>query len=118
MKERNLYLIAFLRASADAADEGQLGVEHAKLLVNGDLMREAAAALEANLPAEYADFKDPADELHYNIVRAEQHARQAHDLLYLENGPKRSIWVKMALGRAQSILMSIYQQELRKRSLL
>lgn len=116
MKERNLYLISFLRACASAADEGNLGVEHGKLLANGELLRESAAALETLLPPEYADFKDPTDELHYNLVRAEQHARQAHDLLYLENGPKRSVWYKTSLGRAQSILMTLWKRELRWRS--
>lgn len=76
-----------------------------------------AKALEARLAeAEGRDFKDATDELHYNLVRAEQHSRQAHDLLYLENGPKRSVWYKMALGRAQSILMTLWQRELRWKS--
>lgn len=57
----------------------------------------------------------PEDQFHFHLVRAEQHARQAHDLLYKPDGPKRSIWVKMAVGRAQSILMSLWHQELRKR---
>jgi hypothetical protein len=40
------YLVSFLRACAVAADQGELGVDQGKLLVNGDLMREAADALE------------------------------------------------------------------------
>lgn len=60
------------------------------------------------------EFIDSVDELHYNLVRAERHAQQALDLLYKQDGPKRSIWFKMAVGRAQSILMSLYMQELRR----
>lgn len=59
-------------------------------------------------------FEDTTDELCFNLVRAEQHSRQAHDLLYMGDGPKRSVWYKMALGRAQSLLMNLYMQELRR----
>lgn len=59
-------------------------------------------------------FKNTTDELQFHLVRAEHHARQAHDLLYESRGPKRSIWFKMAAGRAQSILMSLYVQERRR----
>lgn len=114
MPERQEYLISFLRGCAHAADEGQLGIDQDHLLLNGDLMHEAADEFERLLPEREA-FKDPIDELHFNLVRAEQHARQAHDLLYKTEGPKRSIWFKMAVGRAQSILMSLYNQELGRR---
>lgn len=114
MEDRQAYLIRFLRGCAQAADAKELGITQGQLLVNGDLMREAADEFEKLLPAE-ANFKDTTDELHFNLHRAEQHARQAHDLLYLEEGPKRSIWFKMAVGRAQSILMSLYVQELRRK---
>lgn len=109
--EREDYLLSFLRGCAHAADEGELGVDQGALLVNGDLMNEAADVFEKLLP-ERAAFKDAIDELHYNLVRAEQHARQAYDLLYRPSAPKRSVWFKMAMGRAQSILMSLYMQEL------
>lgn len=59
-------------------------------------------------------FKNATDELQFHLVQAEHHARQAHDLLYEPRGPKRSIWFKMATGRAQSILMSLYVQERRR----
>jgi hypothetical protein len=114
MEDRNAYLIRFLRGCAQGADNGQIGIDQMRLLVNGDLMREAADEFEKLLPAEES-FKDTTDELRFNLVRAEQHARQAHDLLYLQDGPKRSVWVKMTLGRAQSILMSLYKQELARR---
>lgn len=113
--EREDYLLSFLRGCAHAADEGQLGVDQGALLVNGDLMNEAADMFEKMLP-ERGDFRDVEDELQYNLVRAEQHARQAHDLLYRPCGLKRSVWFKMAIGRAQSILMSLYKQELGRRS--
>jgi hypothetical protein len=105
MEDRNAFLIRYLRSCATA---------ETPLQVDTDLMREAADEFEKLLPAEES-FKDTTDELHFNIVRAEQHARQAHDLLYLQDGPKRSVWFKMALGRAQSILMSLYKQELARR---
>ena len=38
-------LIAFLRGCAQAADDNQLGVDQGRLLVNGDLMRQAADLL-------------------------------------------------------------------------
>jgi hypothetical protein len=109
---REEYLISFLRGCAEAADRGELGVNLGRLLVNGDLMREAADEFERLLP-DREEFKDLTEELHYNLVRAEQHARQAHDMLY-KKGPDRSIWFRMALGRAQSILMSLYVQERRR----
>jgi hypothetical protein len=60
-------------------------------------------------------FESKLDEYHYNLVRAEQHSQQALNVLYSRDGPKRSLWVRMALGRAQSILMSLWVQELRKK---
>lgn len=113
MEDRSEYLINFLRGCAHAADEGWLGVDQDQLLVNGDLMNEAADEFEKLLPKKKT-FKDATDELQFNLVRAEQHARQAHDLLY-NSDLVRSIWFKMAVGRAQSILMSLYKQELGRR---
>jgi hypothetical protein len=57
------------------------------------------------------------DEYHFNLEQAEQHARKAHDLLYYASDGfvRRSLWVRMALGRAQSILMSLWTQELRRK---
>lgn len=114
MEDRQTYLIRFLRGCAEAADNGQLGVDQDQLLVNGQLMREAADEFEKLLP-EQATFKDPTEELQFNLARAELHARQAHDMLYLQDGPKRSFWFKSAMGRAQSILMSLHVRELGRR---
>lgn len=114
MVDRQEYLIRFLRGCAEAADRDELGVMQGRLLVNGDLIREAADEFERLLP-DREDFKSQTDELHFNLVRAEQHARQAHDMLYSGAGPKRSLWFRMALGRAQNILMSLYKQELSRR---
>lgn len=50
-ESRQVYLIRFLRGCAGAADDGQLGVELGKLMVNGDLMREAADEFEKLLKA-------------------------------------------------------------------
>ena len=112
MEDREEYLILFLRGCAQAADEGKLGVEHQRLMVNGDLMREAADRFEKTLPPKFKSF---ADELAYYLQQAEQYARKAHDLLYT-GGQTRSIWFKMAAGRAQSILMSLYTQEIRRKN--
>jgi hypothetical protein len=60
-------------------------------------------------------FKDSTDELHFHLVRAERHAQTALDLLYKPDGAKRSMWFSMALGRAQSILMSLYVRDLKTR---
>jgi hypothetical protein len=46
VQERGAYLVRFLRGCAGAADHKELGVDLGKLMVNGDLMREAADLLE------------------------------------------------------------------------
>lgn len=84
-------------------------------LPNGELKAVTLEEFETGFFKE-TEFKSLDDELQYNLVRAEQHARQAHDLLYTGDGPKRSFWYKSALGRAQSILMSLYKRELRWRA--
>lgn len=50
----------------------------------------------------------------YNLVRGQMHAQQALDICYKTDGCKRSLWFKMLLGRAQSILMSLTVRELGK----
>lgn len=112
-ERRQEYLISFLRGCAHAADEGQLQVEQDRLLINGDLMHEAADEFE-KLLGKKKPFKSSSEELQFNLLRAEQYARQAHDLLYT-TGLMRSVWFKMALGRAQSIIMSLYNQEMRRK---
>lgn len=52
-----MYLIRFLRGCADAADKKQLHVDLGLLLVNGDLMREAADEFEDMLE-EVSERKD------------------------------------------------------------
>lgn len=54
---------------------------------------------------------EPDELLRYHLKQAEYHARGAHNLLYKPNGPKRSVFFKMAVGRAQSILMSLHVRE-------
>lgn len=59
-------------------------------------------------------YKDATDELHFHLSRAHQHAHQAMDVCYrLENPSKRSVWFRMTLGRAQSILISLYVRDLK-----
>lgn len=64
-------------------------------------------------PEEQEDLSE--DELLvFNLVRAQQHAQQALDLSYGDGRSKRSLWYRMCLGRAQSILMSLTVRELGK----
>lgn len=58
--------------------------------------------------------ESPEEELRLNLASAEKHTQRALDLLYEQKGPKRSFWYRATLGRAQSILMSLYMQELRR----
>lgn len=112
--EREEYLVSFLRGCAHAAEEGQLGVDQGVLLVNGDLMNEAADVLEKLLP-ERTVFRDAVDELQWNIIRAEQHTKQAHAVVCRIGAPKRSLFFKTGLARAQSMLSSLFMQEMGKR---
>lgn len=50
-----------------------------------------------------------------NLNAAHIHAQRALDALYTPLGPKRSIWYRMALGRAQTLLISLYVQELKRK---
>lgn len=59
---------------------------------------------------------DPEEEIYLVYLQeAERNAQKALDQLYKTDGPKRSLWVRMAIARAQSILMTLLQQELRWR---
>lgn len=60
-------------------------------------------------------FKSFSEELQFHLVRAEWHARHAHDMLYVRGGRRRSYWFASALGRAQSILMGLAKQELARK---
>lgn len=116
MQSREAYLIKFLRGCADAADRGELGIGLRQVLLNGDLMREAADEFERRVTDEAVPFKSFSDELMYNLVRAELHARQAHNMLYTRGWAKdgshrRSIWYKTVLSRAQKILEGLYKEE-------
>lgn len=42
---------------------------------------------------------------------AHVYAQKALDALYSPDGPKRSIWYRMKLGRAQSALISLHNKE-------
>jgi hypothetical protein len=50
-----------------------------------------------------------------NLELAQRHALRALDALYRPSGPKRSILYRIALGRAQSLLIGLYTQELQRR---
>lgn len=55
------------------------------------------------------------DDYMFNLDCAYRHAQQALDALYRTQGPKRSFWHRMALGRAQSILISMYVKEMKRK---
>lgn len=56
------------------------------------------------------------DEFIQNLELAHTHAQRALDALYRPTGPQRSTLYRMALGRAQSRLISLYVKEIQKRS--
>jgi hypothetical protein len=69
-------------------------------------------AIEARLPRE--EFEDATDELYFNLVQAERYATQALEVLYrLKDPAKRSIFFRMAVGRAQNILMSVLVRDVK-----
>lgn len=47
---------------------------------------------------------------------AHTHAQRALEALYSRSGPKRSYLYRIALGRAQSLLIGLYVQEIQRRS--
>ena len=55
------------------------------------------------------------DEFVQNLETAHTCAQRALDALYSPSGPKRSILYRIALGRAQSLLIGLYVQELQRR---
>jgi hypothetical protein len=56
----------------------------------------------------------PDEELVYHLTSAQQHAQEALNALYdPKTGIRRSLWYRVVLGRAQSILMSLLVRELR-----
>lgn len=42
-------------------------------------------------------------------------SERAFNALHAEHGPKRSLWFRLLLGRARSILRSLAEQEIRER---
>jgi hypothetical protein len=46
-----------------------------------------------------------------DLGQAAESAHKALNALYAPHAPKRSVWHRMALGRAQSILISLYVKE-------
>lgn len=50
-----------------------------------------------------------------HLGNAHSEAQKALDVLYTRGGPKRSLLCRMLLGRAQSILIGLYVQELGRR---
>jgi hypothetical protein len=50
-----------------------------------------------------------------DLEKAHTHAQKALEALYSPSGPKRSILYRIALGRAQSLLIGLYVQEQQRR---
>ena len=67
-------------------------------------------------PQEAVEPLDPLESYLRDLDLAHIHAQRALDALYKPSGPKRSILYRMALGRAQSLLIGLYVQELQRRS--
>lgn len=86
----------------DVSDEDRKGLHELYERLNGWLVLPPREVITT-----------PTEELHFHLIRAEHHSQQALDLLYKPEGPKRSVWFRMAIGRAQSILMSAYVRDLR-----
>lgn len=57
---------------------------------------------------------DPLEAYRQDLLTAHTCAQRALDALYTPSGPKRSILYRMALGRAQSILIGLHKQELQR----
>lgn len=50
-----------------------------------------------------------------DLELAHTHALRALDALYRPRGPRRGVFYRIALGRAQSLLIGLYKQELQRR---
>lgn len=51
-----------------------------------------------------------------DLKAAQLCSQRALNALYDPNGPKRSFWYRTLLGRAQSILIGLYTQELARKA--
>jgi hypothetical protein len=64
-------------------------------------------------------FKNETEELHFYLIRAENHAQKAQEVVY-RDGPghtKRSLWFRLALNRAQNILMKLYVRDVNRKKI-
>lgn len=57
---------------------------------------------------------DPLETFRQDLLTAHTCAQRALDALYRPSGIKRSILYRLALGRAQSLLIGLYVQELQR----
>lgn len=65
--------------------------------------------------SEESDTGKVYDEFLEDLNLAHIHAQKAYDALFKRNGPKRSFLFRSLVGRAQSILISLYVQELSRK---
>jgi hypothetical protein len=56
-----------------------------------------------------------ADQLSQDLEIAHRHALRALEALYSPSGPKRSTLYRMALARAQNVLIGLHKEELKRR---
>lgn len=63
-------------------------------------------------------MEDENDHIQYiqDLKEAQEASLRALDALYSPSGPKRSVLYRIALGRAQSLLIGLYTQELQRRT--
>jgi hypothetical protein len=61
------------------------------------------------------ETEDSYKEYLENLQAAHIHAEKALNALYKPSAPKRSIWYRMSLGRAQSLLIGLYVMELKRK---
>lgn len=57
----------------------------------------------------------PYDEYFDDLMAAHSCTLKALDALYKDGGPQRSVWYRLALARAQSILIRLYKQEIHRK---
>jgi len=114
-QDRQVYLLHFLRGCATAADEDNLGVEVGRLMLNGQLMNEAADEFSRMKTAlEPKEFKNKTEKFRHHLARAHFHAQRAYELMFESDGPKRSYMMRSSIGKAQNILITWYVRETKR----
>lgn len=61
------------------------------------------------------DFNDKTSKFRHHLNQAHIHAQRAYELLFDSDGPKRSYFMRSAIGKAQNILITWYVRELKRK---